>query len=245
MFGREKNVSKGKRDEPLPERHEGLPDTEHPGELCPRCDKQSSFDCSQALPLSSDGRYLIGRGEDPMPTSHERAVVLVCRNCGQGVLVLEEQWTGDHRSIEHRGGGVITWRGFHWWPLPGTSLHKAVPGAVRGAFEEAVTALAANCPRAAAVMARRTLEAITTDKGELTGTLAQRLNTLGNKGLLHPTLAEWTKEVRLIGNVGAHFDPIDDVTKEDAQQLVEFIRELAKFLYELPFELNERRKPKP
>lgn len=105
MFGRDKRVSKGKRDEPRPEQHEGLPDSEHPAGLCPRCEKQSSFGCTQALPLSFDGRYLIGRGEDATPTCHERAVVLVCRNCGQGVLVLEEQWTGITDQLNNEAAG--------------------------------------------------------------------------------------------------------------------------------------------
>jgi len=93
-------------------------------------------------------------------------------------------------------------------------------------------------------MARRTLEAIATDKGEANGALAQRLSNLSTKGFLHATLADWAKEVRLIGNVGAHFDPISDVSLDDARQLIDFIRELAKFLYVLPYELNERRTEK-
>jgi hypothetical protein len=199
----------------------------------------------QSLPLTFDGGYIIGRGEPNMPTFHERSTVLICRNCHQGVAVLEEQWTGKHRSVEQQGGGTISWKGFHWWPLVGASLHKAVPAFISSAFNEAVLALSANCPRAAAVMARRTLEAIATDKGEANGTLAQRLNNLSTKGFLHATLADWAKEVRLIGNAGAHFDPISDVSLVDARQLVDFIRELAKFLYVLPYELNERRTAKP
>ncbi len=94
-------------------------------------------------------------------------------------------------------------------------------------------------------MARRTLEAITVDRGETKGTLAERLKALGAKGVLHPTLSDWAREVRLVGNTGAHFDPMDQVTVQDAQQLVNFIRELLKYLYELPAELRRRRSPSP
>lgn len=243
MFGRKKTT--GKRDEPLPESHDGPPDSTNPSGLCPRCEKQSSFDLGGSLPLTFDGGYLVGRDGPNVPTFHEQATVLLCRNCHQGVAVLEEQWIGEHRSIERKGGGTISWKGFHWWPLVGATLHKAVPAPIAGAYHEAALALSANCPRAAAVMARRTLEAIAVDKGEATGTLAQRLGNMSDKGLLHPTLAEWTKEVRLIGNAGAHFDPINNVSLDDARQLIEFIRELAKFIYVLPFELNERRAPRP
>ncbi|MDE3119292.1 MAG: DUF4145 domain-containing protein, partial [Nitrospirota bacterium] len=220
MFGR--NKTKGKRGEPLPENYDGLPDSGRPAGLCPRCEKQSSFDYVQSLPLTFDGRYIIGHGEPNMPTYHERSTVLICRNCNQGVAVLEEQWTGEHRSIEGKGSGTISWKGFHWWPLAGASSHKAIPASISAAFNEAVLSLSANCPRAAAVMARRTLEAIAVDKGEVNGTLAQRLSNLSSTGQLHPTLADWAKEVRLIGNNGAHFDPINDVSLDDARQLVDF-----------------------
>ena len=92
-------------------------------------------------------------------------------------------------------------------------------------------------------MARRTLEAIAVDKGELKGSLAEWLRALGVKGVLHPTLSEWAKEVRLVGNTGAHFDPIQQVSSEDAQQLINFVRELLRYLYELPAELARRRSP--
>ncbi|MGZ3240890.1 MAG: DUF4145 domain-containing protein, partial [Burkholderiaceae bacterium] len=65
------------------------------------------------------------------------------------------------------------------------------------------------------------------------------------RNLLQPTLADWAKEVRLVGNSGAHFDPINIVSKDDASQLIDFVRELAKYIYVLPFELNERRSLRP
>lgn len=241
MFGRTKIP--GKRGEPIPESNEGPPDSARPSGLCPRCEKQSSFDYVGSLPLTFDGGYVIGRDANS-PTFNERSTVLICRHCNQGIAVLEEQWTGEYKSAESKGGGAVTWRGFHWWPLVGSSLHPSVPLPIASAFQEAVQALSANCPRAAAVMARRTLEAITRDKGETTGTLAQQLNNLATKGLLHPTLADWSKEVRLLGNVGAHFDPINDVSTGDSRQLNDFILELVKFLYVLPFELSARRAPK-
>ena len=90
-------------------------------------------------------------------------------------------------------------------------------------------------------MGRRTLEAIASDKGEMEGPLAERLATLTAKGLLHRTLGDWAAEVRLIGNIGAHFDPLRDVPIDDARQLLAFLRELIMYLYELPAELARRR----
>jgi hypothetical protein len=245
MFFGKKKTATGPRGEPLPLENDGPPDSERPSGLCPRCQKQSSFEYINSLPLTFDGGYIIGRGEPNQPTFNERITLLICRHCNQGVLVLEEQWIGEHKARERKSGGTVAWRGFHWWPLAGARLHKAIPAAIQGAYNEAVLALAANCPRAAAVMARRTLEAVTVDKGETTGTLVQRLNALSSKGLLHPSLAEWVKEVRLVGNVGAHYDPIDTVAVSDAEQLINFIHELLNYLYVLPWELDARRSAKP
>jgi len=90
-------------------------------------------------------------------------------------------------------------------------------------------------------MARRTLEAITVEKGQTTGVLADRLRNMASAGILQPTLADWAKEVRLVGNTGAHFDPINPASNADAQQLISFVRELLRYLYELPAELARRR----
>jgi hypothetical protein len=90
-------------------------------------------------------------------------------------------------------------------------------------------------------MTRRTLEAITVDKGETSSNLASRLQSLAVKGVLHPTLADWAREVRLIGNSGAHFDVINQVALDDAQQLASFVSELLRYLYELPADLTRRR----
>jgi hypothetical protein len=92
-------------------------------------------------------------------------------------------------------------------------------------------------------MARRTLEAITAKEGETSGVLAERLKNLATKGVLQPTLAAWAKEVRLVGNAGAHFDPINTVSSQDAKELVSFVRELLRYLYELPAELARRKGP--
>jgi hypothetical protein len=244
MFGR-KPTQEGSRGEPLPEKNTGSPDSLRPSGFCPRCETQSSFEYIDSLPLTFDGGYILGRGEPNQPTFNERITLLICRHCNQGISVLEEQWIGEYKATERQGGGAVSWRGFHWWPLAGTSLHEAVPEFIRSAYNEAALALSANCPRASAVMARRTLEAIAVDKGETNGTLASRMNELSKNGHLHPSLVEWIKEVRLVGNSGAHYDPIDLVRSEDACQLLDFIKELLNYLYVLPWELNERRKPKP
>lgn len=245
MFG-DKGAT-GVRGEPMPVEHTGAPDSTNPAGKCPRCGKQSSFDLAGHAPLTFDGGRMHLPGGGSELTYHERATVLICRHCKQGISVLEEKWIGEHKSISStKGGGEINWRGFHWWPLSGTNSHQAVPKEIADALNEAVLCQAAHCPRAAAVMARRTLEAIATDKGGASSDiLAKRLSKMAASGLLPPTLADWAKEVRLVGNTGAHADPIDTVSGADADQLLAFLQALLEYLYVLPFELDQRRAAKP
>ena len=245
MLGRRKKHSVGKKGEKLPEKHEGLPDSTLPHGLCPRCQKQSSFEMAEAQPVTFDPEsHLLDHDGTKTPVHLDQVSVLYCRNCRQGIVVVEEQFLDDHSWREKiGGGGTITWRGIHWWPAADADVSPDVPPDIAEVFGEAVRALHADCPRASAVMARRTLEAITVDKGETAGNLADRLKNLAGKGILLPTLADWAREVRLVGNVGAHFDPIESVSTEDADQLVTFVRELLKYLYELPAELARRMGP--
>ena len=225
----------------LPVPNEGLPDSYRPSGLCPRCGKQSSFENLGNLPATFDSFYSITPDGREKPSTIDRVTSLLCRHCHQCVIVIEEEWVGDLPKKEMALEGLVTHRGIHWWPLPGTNLSEDIPKQIADVFSEAATALSANCPRASVVMTRRTLEAITVDKGETKGTLAERLNSLTQRGILHPTLIEWAKEVRLFGNIGAHFDPIETISVDDAKQLLTFVKELLKYVYELPAELERVR----
>jgi Domain of unknown function (DUF4145) len=236
-----KQGPKGDRGERLPEPHEGPPDSDRPHGLCPRCNKQSSFEVLGSLPVTLEGSLAVDRRGFLGMDQIDRVSSLLCRNCNQAVAVVEEQWVGDKPRREWVGGGAVSWHGVHWWPLPYMRLPADIPGPIAGVFGEAATALAAACPRAAAVMARRTLEAIAADKGATKGTLAEQLAQLGNANVLQPTLAAWATEVRLVGNVGAHYDPINEVTLDDARQVLAFAREVLRYVYELPAELERRR----
>jgi hypothetical protein len=54
---------------------------------------------------------------------------------------------------------------------------------------------------------------------------------------------EWAKELRLAGNVGGHFDPIDDVTLQEAEGLSKLLRSVLVYLYEVPAKLRRAREP--
>lgn len=50
---------KGKSGEPLPALNDGPPDSHRPSGLCPRCDKQSSFEAIGSLPITFDGGHIV------------------------------------------------------------------------------------------------------------------------------------------------------------------------------------------
>jgi hypothetical protein len=228
--------------EPMPEPHDGLPDSHRPSGLCPRCIKQSSFETTGSLPVTFDGGRVVSTGK---PTFDERASVFLCRHCRQGFVVVELEWAGGAlKRHDPKAHGAIEWRGHHWWPVAGSTLHPSVPEPVRSTFEEASKCLAAQCPRAAAAMARCALEATVSDQGESSGALAARLQRLADKGTLQPMLAKWAKEVRLLGNDAVH-DLTRSVLVEDARQLIDFIQELTKYLYVMPHDLDKRLSQQP
>lgn len=242
VFGANKKTVSGPRGEELPPPNEGLPDSGTRSGLCPRCGKQSSFDLAGSLPVTFDLTMFAvlqdGRRE---PLVSDQVSALICRHCHQGVVVVEEELIGGVARRDGGRSGEISHRGIHWWPLPQAKQSPDVPAEIASAFSEAATALSARCPRASAVMARRTLEAVTADQGQASGSLHERLKALASSGVLLPTLSDWASEVRLIGNAGAHYDPIETVSQEDAQQLLSFVQELLRYLYELPAELGRRR----
>ena len=229
--------------EDLPLTHDGLPDSYRPNGLCPRCGKQSSFEAIGELPVTfSGGMMHPSGGGKPYPAYSDKVTCMVCRHCQQGVVVIEEEWIDEQPSRLGFGkGGAISYRGVHWWPLPQTKLSNDIPKDIVDIFVEAMTTYYAKAPRATVVMLRRTIEAIAVHFGQEKGSLAQRLQKLTEESILQPSLGEWAKEIRLIGNQGAHYDPAVAVSMEDSAQLLNFSQELMKYLFELPAELQRRR----
>jgi len=242
MFKNFLKTKKGQREEELPQDHDGFPDSNTPYGLCPRCNKQSSFDILGSLPATFDSGYIVSQNGPNRRTLIDQVTSLECRNCHQPVIVIEQEYVGDTPSNKKHSLGQINYRGLFWWPFQGMELSSDIPDIIQKILQEAKISYSAQCYRASAVMSRRTLEAITVDKGESEGVLAKRIKNLISKGILDKNLGDWATEIRLIGNYGAHFDPIKDVEKEDANQIILFIEELIKYAYVMPAEIARRRK---
>jgi hypothetical protein len=249
IFGRSRRAT-GERGEGIPEANpETPPDSTDPSGPCPRCGRVSNFAKIGDLPVSFGGSVL----QRPDGTSERDAVdrvsSLMCQGCGQATAVIEEKWVGDQpvRSGVSRGG-MVTYRGVHWWPAPGAGdLDAAIPEAIREAYAEGIRTLGVRSPRAAAVMFRRTLEAVVDDKGGPAAkaaagkNLASALSEMVKEGTLDPNLADWAKEIRIVGNVGAHFDPLGDVQQAEAESLAKLLRSMLEYLYEMPARVQRTR----
>lgn len=243
-FFSDKKTVKGQRNEDLPEYNNGLPDSSMPYGLCPRCNKQSSFEIIGSLPATYDSGFINSPDGKRRKTFFDQVTSLECRNCNQPIIVIEEEFVGGIPAREKHSSGSVTWKGLFWWPYSNMNITNEIPVDISKILIEAKIAYSAQCYRASAVMSRRTLEAITVEKGEDKDTLVNRIENLKAKGILDKNLADWSTEIRLIGNTGAHFDPINDVTKEDANQIILFIEELIKYVYIMPSEIAKRRNKK-
>lgn len=228
------------------------PEGADPSGVCPRCGRVSNFHVLGSLPVTfEEGTYAVTAVGRQERIHIEQVSSLLCMGCGQATVVVEEQWIGDHPAREGlRRGGAVTWRGIHWWPLPaGAGMDEAIPGPIRGCFEEGLRCMSAKAPRGAAVLFRRALEAIVRDRGSAAAvkkldderSLAAALRVMSEERSLDPTLADWAKELRLAGNVGGHLDPMDDVTPAEVEALSKLLRALLTYLYEVPAKLRRAR----
>lgn len=245
---------KGERGETLPASNPDTPpDSTDPTGVCPRCGERSSFEIGPSHPVSFDGSLRVmsaAAGGASIPKELDQATILLCRNCKQGIVVVEEEWIGDHPAREGIGsGGTVTWRGIHWWPAPSAAdLDESIPLGLREAFTEGIRAHGAKAPHAAAVMFRRAVEGIVRDKGNPeavkqldNGDLPGALLHMNKAGILDKTLYEWTLEIRALGNTGGHFDAFENVSIEQSQQLVNAVRAVLRYAYEEPARMQRVR----
>lgn len=159
-----------------------------------------------------------------------------CGNCAGIVLVM---WS----PSEDRVGG----HGMHDYvafPYPkGVSDGKEYwPEVARSRWKQAHTSLNSESYDAAALMARAALQAITRDKGAVGRNLKEEIDDLASKGILSPTIKDWSHEVRELGNAGAHPEENEtSATAEDAEDIVKFLDFLLEYLYDLPKEISDYR----
>jgi hypothetical protein len=234
----------GEQGEAMPRTNpETPPDSTDPRGPCPRCGNRAHFQEQGNIPVA-------WRRVGPRREEVVRATSLKCSSCEQGVVAVEELWVGEHAVRENVGGGGHQhWCGIFWWPAPGAAdLDEAVPEDIREAFTEGARSHGAQASHAAAVMFRRTVEGIVRDKGSQkavaqldAGDLPGALKIMNNEGDLDKTLFEWALTIRALGNTGGHFDPIENVSPVQAEELLGLVRQLLRYIYEEPARMERLR----
>jgi hypothetical protein len=204
-----------------------------------------------SLPLTFGSSYAINRDGTQEPDVLDQVTSFLCSGCRQATAVVEEKWIGDHAAREGiNSGGIVSFRGIFWWPPPAsTDLDESIPVPLRECYAEGMRALGAQAPRASVVMFRRTVEALVRDRGSesaraaLDVNLSKGLRVMADEHVLDVNLAIWAEEIRLVGNTGAHFDPMRAVELDEARDLAKLTRQLLHYVYELPASIQRKRRP--
>ena len=204
--------------------------------------------CQAATQNTAVGRVVGGEGRATRELEGEKVLgktmllhlVYRCEMCGQDTYFLAETW------FEGRlpGGRVVhddTVVVRHRYPLATMLVrHDSIPREVVAAALEAEKCLAVGASNAAGVMSRRAVHAICADKGAQGKDLFDQLDWLKTNHVITPNLWEWAEELRTAGKVGAHPE-WEEMTLEEAEYAVKFLRELLRYLYINPADLLERR----
>jgi hypothetical protein len=128
----------------------------------------------------------------------------------------------------------------HQYPVATPSVHEAVPDDVRKAAVEAEKCLSVGAFNACGVMARRSVDCLCLNKGATGQSLYDRLKCLRDNNLITPDLWEWAEELRIVGRSGAHPE-WEEVSGEEAEYAVKFLREIIRYIYINPAERAQRR----
>jgi len=161
---------------------------------------------------------------------------LKCNNCAGYVMVLWSATSDHHEVYDYR---VLP------WPLKITKYPVHWPETVGRYWLQAHQNIIQENWDAAALMARSALQVALRQNGAIGNNLNQEINDLASKGILPPIIEQWSHELRELGNESAHPTPETPATNsKDAQDIVSFLDFLMKYLYDLPYEIENYKKRK-
>lgn len=192
---------------------------------CPYCHAVSAFDCV----FSSKGVY---------ENYYYPVSVWGCHNCDRAIFVRNERTEHEHVSSQSLNIESIL-------PASEHTVDKRVPVGIADDFIEATRDYNIASYKSSAVMARRTVQKMCVNLGATVGEkLHKQIEELKTNNKLHPDLADLATEIRFLGNDGAHpeDDGLDDITQEDAKEILSFAEELLDDLYVRPQKVAAMRK---
>lgn len=147
-----------------------------------------------------------------------------CLNCNRPFLSQEDfQNIEDHYFANNH---------FQLFPLTDNMALKNAPEIVYRPYQEAQKCFRAQAYEACVIMCRKGIEAICAHKGEKKGALSDKLKNLKDNHILEETFYNWSNELRLIGNDGAHSHN-KIIEKQDAKDAIDFFDALITYLFHL------------
>ncbi|HVR72937.1 MAG TPA: DUF4145 domain-containing protein [Planctomycetota bacterium] len=120
--------------------------------------------------------------------------------------------------------------------VPDRQYSDDVPAQVAEDARDAHRCHAIGAWRAMAAMARRAIQGACNDKGAPDERLVDQIDWLEGERIITPQMKDVAHRIRLGGNVGAHpdRDGLEDVDEDDSQDLLEFLEDFIKYVYEIP-----------
>lgn len=118
---------------------------------------------------------------------------------------------------------------------------SALPESVQRPLEEAIECHAHDSYRAAAVMVRRTLEAVCADQGAKGRNLSDRIDSLGKQIVLPKGMIDSLHNLRLLGNDAAHVEAktYEDVDELEVEVAIKVAKEILRATYQMESILGE------
>lgn len=168
-----------------------------------------------------------------------------CGNCAGFVMVL---WSAseDYRKAVYSNRTLHAYRVLPW-PLKIGDGSENWPPTIRRYWKQAHKAQLDGNYDSAAIMARSTLQAITRHQGVKAKDLYTEIELLVQKSAIPQILADWSHEVRELGNPVAHpqisveLDEDHATDPKDAEDILEFMDYLLRYIYDIPAQIDEYR----
>jgi Domain of unknown function (DUF4145) len=154
---------------------------------------------------------------------HQLISFCACPRCSAVMLASQME-----EPPEYAGGPETYGTPFRIYPPQAEELSREIPELMRDSLVEAQRCYEHACFVAAAIMCRRTLEALCLHFSVHTGNLAQSITALHKCGHIDDRLKEWADALRQDGNLAAH-DPTAKFSKTDARELVDFTEALLEY----------------
>lgn len=201
---------------------------------CPHCGDQSYFQ-----PIATN----IDNSEAGVTGIVRCVSATKCQGCKGFLLVIG-------RRMVHAGNPGWSLESVYPIGTPNDKVAPEVVEAAKGVAEDFSEGLRCQWIRAfkgCVVMCARAIQGSAIALGATKRQLTDQIDELFAKGRITEALKDFAHEVRVTRNLGAHPDKdgLEEVTEQDAQDIVEFTREFLHHVYVMPAKLKARRTPPP